>query len=71
MHISPVTSISVGISRNKVEKLEKFSRSKCSLIKNVLLTTKKYWLITLNIYNLFEGKFRNRIKFSSVERKIY
>jgi hypothetical protein len=37
MYISPVASISVGISRNKVEGLEKFSRSKCSLKRTFCL----------------------------------
>lgn len=69
MHISPVTSISVGISRNKVEKLEKFSRSKCSLIKNILLTTKGYCLIVLSIYYLFLYKFRNRIELVVLNEK--
>lgn len=37
MHISPVTSISVGISRNKVERLEEFSSSECSLRRTFCL----------------------------------
>lgn len=48
MYISPVASISVGISRNKVEGLEKFSRPKCSLKKEHFVYTKEVLiLITL------------------------
>lgn len=63
MHISPVTSISVGISRNKVEKLEKFSWSEHSLKRTFCLQQKG-----INI-DCFEKFILKRIKFNNLKIK--
>jgi len=62
MHISPVTSFSVGISRNKVRELEKFLRSRYSLLRTFCLQQRSIYLITLKIFKYYiKIKFRNRI----------